>query len=93
MRKHADTKRVNISLRRHGRTVRLEVQDHGRGFPSTALAERATPGQQVGLAGMQERVGLLGGHWSIHSRPGAGTRVVAELPLPALAKNGPLPNR
>jgi signal transduction histidine kinase len=30
---------------------------------------------------MRERVALLGGHLEIHSEPGAGTLVVAEVPL------------
>jgi len=38
----------------------------------------------VGMSGMQERVALLGGRCQVRSRPGAGTRVVAEVPLPAL---------
>jgi signal transduction histidine kinase len=32
---------------------------------------------------MEERVHHLGGVFQIHSNPGAGTRVVVELPLPA----------
>jgi signal transduction histidine kinase len=30
---------------------------------------------------MRERTTLLGGHFEIHSEPGAGTVVVAEVPL------------
>jgi signal transduction histidine kinase len=29
---------------------------------------------------MRERVALLGGHLEVHSRPGEGTEVVAEIP-------------
>ena len=35
----------------------------------------------LGLVGMRERVGLLGGHLTVESRPGAGTTFVAEVPL------------
>jgi signal transduction histidine kinase len=41
----------------------------------------AGPGERVGLAGMQERVALLGGTCSICSVPGVGTTVMAEVPL------------
>jgi signal transduction histidine kinase len=30
---------------------------------------------------MQERVMLLGGHLNVESRPGGGTRIIAEIPL------------
>jgi signal transduction histidine kinase/CheY-like chemotaxis protein len=83
VRKHAATTRVHLGLRRKGRVVRLEVQDWGRGFRPTAARDGAGPGERVGLPGMQERVALLGGRCRVHSRPGAGTRVVAEVPLGA----------
>lgn len=81
VRKHARTTRVNITLRRMGKGVRLEVRDRGRGFDGSALQRNRMPGEQAGLFGMRERVALLGGEFRIHSRPGAGTSVVAELPL------------
>ena len=40
--------------------------------------------KMLGLAGMQERVLLVGGRLSIQSRPGAGTTVRAIFPLSAL---------
>ena len=85
VRKHATTTRVHLALRRKGRAVRLEVQDWGRGFQPTAARDGAGPGERVGLPGMQERVALLGGRCRVQSRPGAGTRVVAEIPLGAAA--------
>ena len=40
------------------------------------------PGERVGLSSMRERIALLGGSFEIHSEPGVGTEVVAEVPLP-----------
>ena len=72
--------RVRLGLRR-GR-VRLEVGDEGRGFdPSASPRNNGGRGERVGLAGMRERVDLLGGELSITSAPGSGTTVVAEVPL------------
>ena len=71
-----------VALRRTRRGVRLEVQDWGRGFDPAAPVGGG-PGERVGLSGMRERVGLLGGQYEVQSRPGVGTRVVAEVPLPA----------
>jgi len=41
-------------------------------------------GQGLGLFGMQERLALVGGKLSIESRPGSGTKLVAEVPLPRI---------
>ena len=54
-------------------TLRLSVTDDGRGF------DPAAPGAGFGLAGMRERVLLLGGSLDVASGP-AGTRVEATLP-------------
>ncbi len=88
VRKHAGTTRVHVTLRRKRRRVWLEVQDWGRGFRRAAVAGTGGPGERVGLPGMQERVALLGGRCTVRSRPGAGTRVLAEVPLPAVAQGG-----
>ena len=85
--KHAQTKKAHLTLERlETGTVRLEVSDEGSGFDTSSKASGgggAGPGERVGLASMQERVSLLGGELTIRSRPGAGTCVVAEVPLPA----------
>jgi len=81
VRKHARTNRVRIVLRRLGGSVYLEVRDWGRGFDGAVPPEGGAPGERVGLCGMRERVALLGGEFRIHSRVGAGTSVVAEIPL------------
>jgi len=78
---HAGTARVHIALKRDGTTVRLEVQDWGRGFLPRRVLRRGGPGERVGITGMQERMALLGGSCTVHSQPGAGTHVVAEIPL------------
>lgn len=81
VRKHAQTNRVDISLKHRGFAVYLEVRDWGRGFGPHGVADAASAGEKVGLSSMRERVTLLGGHFEIHSEPGAGTVVAAEVPL------------
>jgi len=82
VRKHAGPPtRVHLGLRRRDRAIRLEVTDWGRGFRVSAARAGAGPGERVGLLGMQERIALLGGHCVVRSRPGRGTRVVAEVVL------------
>jgi GAF domain-containing protein len=85
VRKHARTTRVHLALERRGRSVRLEVRDWGRGFRPSAVLANSGPSERVGLPGMQERIGWLGGRCTVRSRPGAGTRIEVEVPLPAAA--------
>jgi len=74
--RHSQSEKVRISLVQVGDRVRLEVQDWGIGFdPETVDKSR------FGLEGIQERARLVGGHASIESSPGEGTRVVVELPV------------
>jgi PAS domain S-box-containing protein len=79
--KHAQTTAVCIALTQRGRKVRLEVRDEGRGFDPSMLWAEQGPVERVGLSSMRERVVLLGGELEIRSKPGAGTSVVAEVPL------------
>jgi signal transduction histidine kinase len=57
------------------------VRDEGRGFDPSAVVAKQGPVERVGLSSMRERVALLGGELEIRSKPGAGTSVVAEVPL------------
>jgi signal transduction histidine kinase len=74
--KHAQAERVSIVVRRRGDRVAAVIEDDGRGF---------TPGEAraggLGLLGMRERLALVDGTIVIESRPGAGTTLVAEVPL------------
>ncbi len=81
-RKHAGTRAARLKLALGRRKLRLEVEDRGRGFdPRETMRRAGGPGERVGLAGMRERIGLLGGKLAIVSEPGKGTSVIAEVPL------------
>lgn len=64
---HASAKRVKVELSFIGRTV-LRISDDGRGFS-------AGRDGGSGLGGMRERALLAGGHLSVWSGEGSGTRV------------------
>jgi PAS domain S-box-containing protein len=83
VRKHAETTRVDIALDGQAGKVHFEVRDFGRGFDTSVVSGGGGPGERVGLSSMRERIVLLGGDFEIRSRPGEGTTVVAEVPLPA----------
>jgi PAS domain S-box-containing protein len=78
--KHAPSARVRITLRRLNDTVRLQVRDWGPGFEPEKITDGGGPGERLGLSSMRERMAVLGGHLEVHSRPGEGTEVVAEIP-------------
>jgi PAS domain S-box-containing protein len=78
--KHAPSARVRITLRRLNDSVRLQVRDWGPGFDPEKVTDGGGPGERLGLSSMRERVALLGGHLEVHSSPGEGTEVVAEIP-------------
>jgi PAS domain S-box-containing protein len=76
--RHADIGEAVVRLWADGSVLGVQVEDQGAGFdPDAALAD----GTSGGLSGMLERATLLGGHFEVTSRPGAGTRLAVELPL------------
>jgi signal transduction histidine kinase len=74
--KHAHAQSVSVSVSRRESTVAAVIEDDGAGFD-----QRAVPGEGVGLLGMRERLSFVDGRLEIESRPGAGTTIVAEVPL------------
>ena len=75
--KHADASHVSILLTRGERTVAAVVEDDGRGFDGDATRDDV-----LGIVGMRERVGLVGGRLRVESTVGSGTTVAAEVPTP-----------
>jgi PAS domain S-box-containing protein len=77
--RHSKAKRVKVSIDFKKDNTTVEISDDGKGFKMEEDLKFVRAGK-IGLAGMQERADLLGGHLSIFSRPGQGTRVVLEIP-------------
>jgi signal transduction histidine kinase len=76
--KHAQANNVQVLLKYDEEAVLIRVTDDGRGFDieSTGSSKRIS----WGLKGMEERTGLLGGRFEIHSRLGQGTTVEVSIP-------------
>jgi signal transduction histidine kinase len=70
--KHAAATTLQISLRRTGDCVMLQVADDGAG------GAVMSPGG--GLQGLADRVAAIGGRFAVSSPAGGGTRIEAELP-------------
>lgn len=79
--RHGQARHVEIELSiEEGREICLTITDDGLGFDPTAIRSEK-PGGGFGIIGMHERLKLLKGRLEILSTPGAGTQVVAMLPL------------
>ena len=73
--RHAEPKRVAISLERRRGEIRLSVADDGQGM-------RDPDKLGYGLVGISERVSAVGGQLSLSSKSEEGFAVVAVLPYP-----------
>lgn len=80
--KHARATSVLLAIRRRPGGLAISIEDNGRGFDLAGLERLGNEGSRLGLFGMQERAGLIGGSLSVTSAPGRGTRVSVEVPLP-----------
>ncbi len=78
---HAQARSVNIVLEKRWSSAVVVVEDDGRGFDAERTLGSRLQDHNLGLHGMQERAGLLGGVVTIESSPRTGTSVFAEIPL------------
>jgi PAS domain S-box-containing protein len=83
--KHARAGRVVVSVETTATSLRVEVEDDGRGFDSGMTREFLRQGR-VGLASMRERVELANGTFVVRSNQGRGTSIIATLPVNAPAE-------
>jgi signal transduction histidine kinase len=80
IRKHSAATRADVRVRALTKYVEVTVSDNGCGFDLHSTVQRALLTDRLGLAGMSERVRLLGGAVEIEARVGEGVVVRATLP-------------
>lgn len=80
--KHAGAGRLRIAVEMIGQELRLEVSDDGAGISPDREQGGGGPEGGFGLAGMRERVELLGGEFAVRSGhpPAGGTIIAASIP-------------
>lgn len=78
--RHAAARELAVTLREEGPLLHVRVRDDGVGFDVAVARTRSEAGGHLGLAGMQERVEMMGGVLELASAPGAGTLVSVRLP-------------
>lgn len=76
--KHAPNADVVIELITTTAEIGLTIRDSGPGF----APEGRALSEGLGIISMQERARLLGGLLDVQSSPGAGTEIIAIVPLP-----------
>jgi signal transduction histidine kinase len=79
--KHSAATEAAVVIRKRAAVVTLSIRDNGRGFN---LAESTSQSHDLGygLSGIAERVRILGGTLEIDSKPGGGTNLTVEVPIP-----------
>jgi signal transduction histidine kinase len=80
VREHSNASNVTVTVALEQRGVRAQVIDDGRGFDVEAALVSAGSRGRIGLAGIHERIRLLGGDCRLDSRPGGPTVISITLP-------------
>ncbi|MDZ5471610.1 PAS domain S-box protein [Bacillus sp. 31A1R] len=75
IRKYAETEKVSVTLREAEDTLRVVIEDMGKGF------DVSNTNRGVGLFSMDERAKSVGGDLLIQSEIGKGTKILLEVPL------------
>ncbi|MBI5713852.1 MAG: sensor histidine kinase [Chloroflexi bacterium] len=75
--RHASGVEQRVELKESDGQLIIEVADAGQGFDPKIMNVDG----RLGLAGMRERVEILGGTFEVQSEAGAGTTIRAHLPL------------
>ena len=78
--RHANASRVEVTLLGKDSSLTLATADDGKGFNTLDLTET----EALGLAGMRERAGLVGGELEVQSQPEKGTRVKFKVPIDSI---------
>ena len=77
--KHSGDRRFTVDLRGTEEAVELTVGDTGRGFEEQEAFTRSG----LGLISMRERIQMVRGEFEVKSKPGAGTKIWARVPIQA----------
>jgi len=80
--KHSGATEAATVVKKLEATVSMSIRDNGRGFDADALYQSNSHDVGHGISGIKERVRILGGTFVIDSRPGQGTSLSIEIPVP-----------
>lgn len=76
--KHAAASRLKIQLYTRSQLLVIICEDDGKGFLAKKMAKEKNG---LGLQNLLLRTEMLGGDMFLYTRPGAGTKIIFEIPL------------
>ena len=77
--RHSQATRAEITVEFNHDKTKITVSDNGKGFDIPQRIGDLAKDGKLGLAGMQERVRLIGATLKVKSQPGKGTSITVEL--------------
>jgi signal transduction histidine kinase len=77
--KHAQARRITITIYYEPRQLRLVIRDDGKGLDPETMARQQKPGH-FGLRGMAERASIVNGQLEVRGAIGAGTEIELRVP-------------
>jgi PAS domain S-box-containing protein len=80
--KHSGASNLEVYLRGYSSEIQLTIRDRGVGFDPDEVMKK----NGLGLISIRERVGLVGGTFSILSKPHSGTEISVRVPISIDAK-------
>jgi signal transduction histidine kinase len=80
--KHSKATEATVVIKKRADVISLSIRDNGQGFDPSLKPSSESHDLGYGLSGIGERVRILGGTLLIDSRPGEGTTVTVEVPIP-----------
>jgi PAS domain S-box-containing protein len=75
--KHSRATEIVVEVRGTSTSLSLVISDNGIGFDPSGSKARVG----LGMISMRERIHLIGGKFTVTSRPGSGTRIEANIPI------------
>ena len=63
-------------------TLQAIIEDDGRGFDARLASQSGNGSGRLGLLGIQERLGMVGGNFKVESAPERGATLLVRIPIP-----------
>ncbi|MCX6135152.1 MAG: PAS domain S-box protein [Ignavibacteriales bacterium] len=86
--KHAGATEINVQLIGDSKSMKLIIEDDGKGFHVSRFEPQTHQRRGMGLVSMRERAASFNGVFVLDSHPGHGTEIIVEVPRMDSENNG-----